>query len=1035
MWLPDISIKRPVTTVMVISALIIFGVIGFMRLGIALMPDIQYPVVSIDTHWSNSTPEQIEISVTKVIEGRLGEIQGIKHISSSSSRGSSRVTVEFELSRKIDTAAQDVRDAVSRAVRSLPDDADVPVISKYDANAQPIMWLALYGDLPVTEMRQFTEDTISPLIQQKPGVGSVRVGGGRSREVRIWLYRDKLKQYDLTIQDVVNALSSQNLEVPGGKIETNIQELIINTRGRITDTFYFNDVVLASRNGTPVKIRNIGYAEDGMNDLDSIVRYIDNSGNQRLSIGMNISPQSGANQVAVAKAVRAELANIRKILPKGMSMEIAFDNSVFIERAIDDVNMNLLIGAILASLVILLFLQNIGTAIISALAIPTSIISTFAFMYFMGYTLNTLTMLGLALAVGIVIDDAIIIVENIYRHREMGKSMLEAARDGASEISFAAMAATFALLGIFLPVTFMQGIIGRYFYEFGLTLAFSIFISLIVALTLTPMLASRFLKVGISKFFIFHWFELMMKGIHKLYERIIGWTLKHSFTTIGIALLLFAGSLFLVKNLGKEFMPREDQSRFNVRMETPIDYSIAATDQLTQKAIDIVKTIPEVDHFLASTGGFGGSSNGGNLNVTLKDRKYRTKSQFEVMAEVRRKLSGTPDCFVSVSAPSGIGMPGGGGRGGEMQYLIQGPDINALDKASNQIMAELKNVRGIIDIDRDLRIGKPELQVNIDRRRAAEMGVSPADISNIIGTTFGGLQVGNYNEAGKTYRVWVKAVDNERRLPSDISDISIRAKSGELVNLSSIAEVKPSIGPNVINRTDRERSVTISTNLENLPLGTAILELEKIADKNLAVYGAGYYGRRSGQTEVFSDSYKNIYFALILALIFSYMILAAQFENFIHPFSITLSLPLAVVGALGFIWLGATFTNLNGMTINMMFMIGLILLVGLAKKNAILLIDYTDQLRRSGLSRDEALLKACPVRLRPILMTSIATIAATIPVIIGLGEGSETRRPMAIAIFGGILTSTLLTLVVIPSVYRSFDIMLNKFRKANKQLD
>lgn len=1028
MWLSDTSIRRPVTTVMVISALIIFGVIGFIRLGIALMPDVQYPIVTVSTNWPNSTPEQVEMSITRVIEDRIGQLEGVKHISSSSRRGSSRVTIEFELYRNIDSAAQDVRDVVSRVVHDLPEDAEAPTINKYDVNAQPIMWVAVYGDLPVTQLRQFAEDTIVPRLQQRPGVGAVQLGGGRTREMRIWLYRDKLKQYGLTIQDVIRTLRAENLEVPGGKIETNTHELIINTKGRIDNNLRFNDIVLVHRDGAPVKINNVGYAEDGMNDLDAIVRFVDSARAERLSIGMRISPQTGANQVAVARAIREEIENLRRILPAGMYMDIAFDNSVFIERAIYDVNMNLVVGAILASLVILLFLQNIGTAIISALAIPTSIIATFGFMYFMGFTLNTLTMLGLALAVGIVIDDAIIIVENIYRHREKGQGMLEAARDGASEISFAAMAATFALLGIFLPVAFMSGLIGRFFYEFGMTLAFAIFISLIVALTLTPMLASRYLKVGVSRFFLFKWFEAMMNGSRMLYIRIIGVTLKHSISTIIIAVMLFIGSIFLVRNLGVEFTPQEDQSRFMVRLETPIDYSVMATEQVTRKVIDIVKAIPEVNYFMASTGGFGGSANSGNLNVTLKDRKFRTRSQFEVMMDVRRKLAKIPDAFASVSVASAMRTsPGGGGRGGDVQYLIQGPDIKVLDRTTNQIMAELKNTRGFTDVDRDLRIGKPELQVKIDRDRAAEYGVSVADISNIIGATFGGVQVGDYTEAGKTYKVRVKALDSERWISEDVSNVSIRSAKGDIINLSNIINLKPSIGPNVINRTDRERSVTLQANLEGLPLGEAIAQIKEVTKKILP---SGYYGRRAGQTEIFADSYKNIIFALILALIFSYMILAAQFENFIHPFSITLSLPLAVVGALGFLWLGAVFTNLMGMTINIMFMIGVILLVGLAKKNAILLIDYTDQLRRSGLNRDDALKQACPVRLRPILMTSITTVAATIPVIVGLGEGSETRRPMAIAIFGGIITSTMLTLIVIPSVYRVFDMALNKLRRS-----
>jgi HAE1 family hydrophobic/amphiphilic exporter-1 len=1027
MWVSDTAIKRPVTTCMVISALLVFGVIGFSRLGIALMPNIQFPMVTITVPWQNSTPEQVETSITKVIEDRVGEIEGVKHISSLNRRGQAQIIIEFELYRDVESAAQDVRDEVARAMRLLPKDADAPIINKLDINAQPIMWLVVYGDLPVTYIREFTEDVIKPRFQQKPGVGVVQINGGRTREVRVWLYRDKLKQYGITVQDVIRALQTQNLEMPGGKVETNTQELVINTKGRIDSAFRFNDIIVAYRDTTPIKIHHIGYAEDGMGEIDSFVRYVDPAGVERTSVGISISPQSGANDVAIARAIRQEINAIRKILPAGMYIDIASDNSVFIERAISDVESNLLVGALLASLVILLFLQNIGTAIISAIAIPTSIISTFAFMHFMGFTLNTLTMLGLALAVGIVIDDAIIIVENIYRHRESGKGILQAAKEGTSEISFAAMAATFALLGVFMPVAFMSGIVGRFFFEFGMTVGFSIFISLVVALTLTPMLSSRFLTVGIPRFFLFRWFEVLMKGIHGLYERLIAWTLKNSLVTILIAVVLFIGSLVLVRTLGVEMMTQEDQSRFMVRIETPIDYSIEATDQVVRKVIDIVKHTPEVDYFIASAGSTE-QANSGHMMITLKDRDQRSKSQFEVMAELRRKLTKIPDLFATVSIFNMMGGGGGGGmRGADLMYVIQGPDLAVLDSKSNEIMAELKKIKGITDVDRDLRLSKPELQVKIDNERAAEMGISVADISNIIGASFGGLQVGDYAEHGKTYYVRVKAVDSERKIRDDVMDISIRAKNGELVDLSSITDIKPSVGPNIINRTDRERSVTIMANLEGMPLGEALNRLEDITRR---VLPAGYYGRRSGQTEIFGETMYNIVFALILALIFSYMILAAQFESFLHPFSITLSLPLAVVGALGFLWMGATFTSMRGMTINMMFLIGVILLVGLAKKNAILLIDYTNQLRRGGLSRDEALRKACPVRLRPILMTSIATIAATIPVLLGLGEGSESRRPMAIAIFGGMFTSTLLTLLVIPAVYRVFDIILNKLRRS-----
>jgi len=1034
MWISDTAIKRPVTTVMIVLVMVIFGVIGFTRLGISFFPDVKIPIVTVNTTWSNATPEQVETDITKILEDAIGEVEGVKHITSQSRRGSSQIVIEFELYRNVENALSDVRDKVLGKVRSLPSDADTPVVTKIDINATPIMWVVVYGNKPLTELREFVEDAVKPRLQQKPGVGQIDISGMGKREVRIWLVKEKLKRHNLTVQDVVQAIQTQNIELPSGLIETETKELLINVKGRITYPSYFKDIIVAYRDLAPIKIGDVAYVEDGAGEIDSVAHYVDSSKVQMPCISSSIIPQSGANLVEVARNVRKDVNEIRKTLPAGVCIDIPIDTSTFTEYALNDIEETLIIGIILTALSILFFLQNIRATIIAAISIPTSLVTTFAFMHFAGFTLNQITMLGLSLAVGIVIDDAIIILENIYRHMEGGKDFLKASREGASEISFAAIAATLSLAAVFVPVAFMGGMVGKFFLEFGLTVAFSIVISLLVALTLIPMLSSRFLKIGVERFFLLRWFENAVDSMRRIYSKILDYSLRHSFIIIFSAIGLFVVTIFLSRMLGTELKPRTDQSQFMVSIETPMDYSLEATYRVEEEVDKILKDTSEVDHFTSTTGTKGGH-NFARVLVELKDRKLRNKTQGDVIIELRKKFGSIPDASISVSdfdPIRGAGSSSGLVGGADVQYIVQGPDIEILDKKTEELTSAMREIKGFVDINTDFRITKPEFQINIDRERAADEGVSIADISNTLGATFGGMEVGDYTEKGKTYKIRVKATDFERRSQNDILNTPVRSKSGNLIELSNVADVKSSVGPNVINRTDRERSVTISANLEGKTLGTAIEEIKRVA-KNLLP--EGFTGRGGGMSEIFKETFSNLYFALFMAIILTYMVLASQFENFLIPFVIILSLPLAIIGALGLLWImdvlnKTGITNIPGMTINMMFMIGIILLVGLVTKNAILLIDYTRQLQtKNGLSCDEALRIACPTRLRPILMTSVTTIVSTIPILFSLGAGAEIRRPMALAIFGGMITSTLLTLVIIPAIYHVVYLTMNKFSR------
>jgi len=1032
MWLANTSIKRPVFATMFILALVVLGVVSYPEIGVDLFPKVDFPIINITTTLKGASPEIMDIDVTDKIEESVNTINGVKTITSMSVEGASVVTVEFVLERDIDLAVQDVREKISVIRSKLPTDIDEPMIEKVDPDANPVLWLNLVGKRPIRELSTYADEVLKEKLQRINEVGAIRVYGLRLRQVRIWVDADRMRAYGVAPSDIMQALQRENLELPGGRIESISKEYEVKIKGEFSKVHDFNDLVVAYYNGAPVRIRDIGKAEDGMQEKRTIVRF-----NGMSAVGLGVQKQSGTNTVEVVNRVKKELENIKKTLPPGMEIGIAFDQSTFINRSINEVQHHLIFGGFLAVLAVFIFLQNVRTTLISAVALPVSVIATFALLRAFGFTFNNMTMLALSLSIGILIDDAIIVIENIHRHIEDGMAPAEAASFATSEIGLAVMATTFAIVAIFLPVAFMKGIIGRFFLQFALTVVFAVLVSLIVSFTLTPMMASIFLKVHEKSaestpaipsrfapvFMIRDWWERGYKRTETLYRGLLDVSLRHRGLVIVLAFVSFVVSILMVMVMGKEFVPPEDQSRFIVRLEAPVDYSVDQADGMFSKAENIVKETPEVVSALYIQGyGRTVQINKGILLVSLQKKTERKKSQEQIKRELRRKFLEIPGLK---GTAEDISLIGGGVRNVPIQYSIRGLDLSALQSYTRQIVNEFSKLPGVVDVDTSLEAGKPELKVFIDRDKAADLGVSVASIAEAVNLLISGeVDVTKYKDEqrGRRYDVRVRLNAADRTNPDDLGNIYVRAKDGRLVQLANVVRIQEGGGPSVINRVDRQRAINIFASLEGKPLGQAIGELNAISAKILPL---DYIPKYKGMAETMGESFQYLIFALILGVIMAYMILAAQFESFLHPVTVLLSMPLSFIGAFGALLL-------TGKTLSIFSFIGLILLMGLVKKNAILLVDYTNTLRERGMPKREAIIQAGPVRLRPILMTTFAMVFGMLPVALALGEGAETRSPMGIAVIGGLLTSLFLTLVVVPVAYDLFDDLLEIIKGKKK---
>ncbi|MBF0485857.1 MAG: efflux RND transporter permease subunit [Candidatus Omnitrophica bacterium] len=1016
MTLSETSIKRPVFAWMLMFGLIVFGGISFMRMGISQLPDVDYPVVSVNIRLEGAAPEVIETSIVDIIEDAVMTIQSIRSVTSQSEDSEGTVTIEFELNRDIDLAVQDVQAKVSSVLQKLPKEITSPTIRKSNPEDQPIMLLTLESDkYPLKDLMSYTNDRIKDQFSTVAGVGDITLGGYRDPNLRIWVDGKTLNFYALSVNDVISTIQNEHMESPAGQLQEGTQQLNVRTMGEAKTIEEFGNLIVNQRGGqpnyTPLHLNQVARIEDGMADALSFSRAMGTPG-----VALNILKQRGSNAVAVAKAVRAKVAEVQKGLPEGMKLSINFDSTRYIEQAVRELNFTLLLSALLTGLVCWMFLGSWSSTLNVLLAIPTSVVGTFIVLYFAGFTLNTFTLLGLSLSIGIVVDDAIMVLENIIRHQEKGKSRILAALVGSQEITFAAMAATISVVAIFLPVAFMSGVIGKFFFQFGVTITVAVLLSLLEALTLTPMRCSQFVNMGKRTTRFGKGVEWVMNKTRDLYAGSLKIALKHRMMVIVAALIVFALSFSALMFLNKEFIPSEDQSRFNIRLKTPVGSALSYSDSKFSDVEKFLSKRPEVDRYVLRVGGGSpGDSNSGSVLVTMKDKGKRgidltaghELSQMEFMDVCRKSLKKIPDVSVVIQDLSTRAFTAS--RGFPVEFTVQGPDWDKLARYSKQIMDGMEKTGLMTDLDTNYSLGQPELHVVPDRKKATEYGVSIASISQVVEAMIGGVQVGTYEKGGHRYDIRVKLEETKEDPGAKINNLFVRNNRGELTPLSNLVTMERKKSMVSIWRSNRERSITIYANVKaGESQQKALLVAQDIAKRLLP---PEYHIAMTGSSQTFAESLQSLVWVLLLGIIVAYMVLASQFNSFIDPLSVLMALPFSISGALMALYIAHR-------SINIYSVIGLILLMGIVKKNSILLVDFTNQVRaREELSVSGALLKACPIRLRPILMTSVATIAGAVPAALAFGPGAESRNPMAIAVIGGVIFSTALTLFVVPCFY------------------
>jgi HAE1 family hydrophobic/amphiphilic exporter-1 len=1014
--LADLSIRRPVFAWMLMASLIIFGAIGLSRLGVSEQPDVDFPVLTINTTWSGSAPEVMETEIVDKIEEQVISTQGVRDVTSQIQQGQASITLEFEIDRNIDAALTEVQSKLSNV--SLPLGADTPTIVKSNPEDQPILLLSASSTMrDIHALTEFLELNVTDQLKILPGVGEVTLAGYQQRNLRVWVDNNKLKPLQLTMLDVKSALQTEQVEEAAGYLENATSEFNVRTMGEGVTPEAVGAIQIKKRGGeaiynSNIRIRDVARVEDGLDDIRHMAIV-----NGQPGIGIGIKKQHGVNSVAVAQAVKARLVELRKTLPPDISIDVNFDSSVFIEDAIHETEFTLVLSAVITSLVCFLFLGSWSSTFNVLLSIPTSVMGTFLVLYFMGFTLNFFTLLGLSLAIGIVVDDAIMVLENIVRHREMGKSKVLASRDGAREITFAALAATIAVVAIFLPVAFMSGIIGRFFFQFGITISAAVLLSLVEAITVTPMRCSQFM--GSTRTGYAHWAASRFDIFGRIYRDVLGVCLDHRWLVLLVSTAIFLLSLGLAYELPKEFLPRQDQSAFLIRIQTPVRSSLAFTQGKLVEAEKILRGHPEIDHFFSAIGGFtsdtgaadgavtDGQVNSALIYVTLKPKTQRKLGQFALMDNLRGELNGIPDIL---AVPQDLASHDFvAGRGFPIELNLRGPDYHVLEQKSQEVIAAMQQTGDFRDIDTDFRTGMPEVRIIPDRDLATQSGVTVDAIASTVEAAIGGTVQGQFTNKDRRYDVRMRLEGGQRVGPDDIMNLDVRTDYGELIPISSVIKTETVGTYQTIARRLRERSISIYANIApGKSQSDALDRAESIAKQ---IMPAGYRVFLGGGAQTFRETFASLSFALWLGIVVSYMVLASQFNSFVHPFAVLLSLPFSVSGAFFALLL-------TGQSINLYSLIGLVLLMGIVKKNSILLVEFANQKRiLDGLSVRDAILFAGPVRLRPILMTSLATLAAAIPPALALGPGAESRIPMAITVIGGVLVSTFFTLLVVPCAY------------------
>lgn len=1015
MKLADVSIKRPVFATMMIMSLIVLGLFSYIKLNVDLYPDVDIPYVVITTVLPGAGPEQIETDVTKIIEDAVNPVEGVDFIQSTSQENVSIVVIAFKLEINGKDAAQDVREKIAAVRADLPTDIEDPVIQRYDPASLPIMYLTVSGNMSDKDITTFTKDVVKKRLENIPGVGSVDLVGGAEREIQIEVDADRLRAYDISIQDVVMNVGAQNVEIPGGNVIDGSHQLLVRTMGKYKSVADFNKVIVATPMGKPVYLSDVAKVTDGVKEQTSLTRV-----NGKIAVGLNIIKQSGSNTVQVAHAVNKQIQNMQKEMPAGVSINVAQDNSTFIEDSINDVLFDILYGGLLAVIVIYLFLANFRATVISGLALPASIIASFILMFALNFTLNMMSLLALSLAVGLLIDDAIVVIENIYRHMSQGETPIEAAKSASEEIGLAVMATTFTIVAVFVPVAFMPGIVGRFFYEFGITISAAVLVSLFVAFTLTPMLSSKWLKredeelTAKSGFFhkSLYYFNHFFEKISIKYENALRWSLLHRWIIVIGSIFIFIMSFFIMGMLGSQFFPESDQSQFTLVVNASPGSSLEQTSNICEKVEGKLRTKKEIKTVLTTIGSGNDPVTKASILVKLVPTKERKKSDKKIMAEIRDEIKSIPGATYSMLEQGG---PGGNEK--PVTLSIRGDDLSKLEKIADKVEAIVKSTPGAVDVENSLELSKPEIRINIDREKASDLAVNPYLIASTVRAMVDGTVATQYKEGDEQIDVRVRLKKDDRKNINDLSLLTVKSnkKIGNqdfLIPITDIAAITQDVGPSKINRYARQKEIRVDANLSGRFLGDVLGDIMKESSK--LKLESGYSINVIGEGEMQAESFGNILLSLMLAIVFVYIVLAAQFDSFIHPFSIMLALPMSIIGAV-------LMLLIFGSSVSVMSLIGIIMLMGLVTKNGILLVDFTNVLRERGMSRFDALLKAGPTRLRPILMTTFAMIFGMVPVALALGEGAEFRAPMGQAVIGGLITSTLLTLFIVPVAYSLLD--------------
>jgi len=1040
-WLAEICVKRPVFATMLVMSLVVVGAFSFFSLGVDLFPKIDFPTITVTVLNPGASPAEVETDITDKVEEAVNTISGIDELRSTSFEGMSQVFIQFVLEKDVNVAAQEVENRVQTVIPNLPETAKQPTVQKLDTDAAPVLRIAVSAPTSIRDVTENAKHLIKERIESVNGVGQITIIGGQERQINVWVDPDKMRSYNVTPAEIAAALRIQNLEFPSGRLDEGAQETSIRTIGKIQKPEQFNDLVVATRGNYQVKVKDLGYTEDGGQDVRSEARL-----NGQPAVTLIVSKQSGQNTVAVAREIKSRLTDIAKTLPKGYEMRVIGDNSLFIENSLHSIEEHLVLGSILASIVVFLFLWSFRSTFIAAMAIPTSIISTFGLVYAMGYTLNQITMLALTLMVGIVIDDAIVVLENIYRFvEEKGMNPFQAAIEGTREIGLAVLATSLSLMAVFVPIGFMQGIVGKFMSSFGLTASFAVAVSLIVSFTMTPMLAARLIKrvkkeekTDLEKVKgdgdAIHEAEAdshyggWFRHVDGVYTWLLRFSMAHRWLIIGLVVLVFLSIIPLFMLVSKNFLPVDDQSQFEVSIRTPEGTSLGATAQAFERIATEIRKMPGVTDTLSTVGG--GQQvvvNSGSIYVKLTEIADRTSSQQDLMTKVREEvLPKFPKEYRTAVQPVAA-FSGGGFRNANVQFIVSGPDLKKLEEYSSKIIEKVKTVPDAVDVDTTLISGKPELQLSVDRDTAADLGVRVGDVSQALNTLVAGEDATTFNQGKDQYDVTVRSINNFRTSEEGLNRLIVPSTKVGWVTLDRVVTSKQATGPSSIDRVNRQRQVTILANTK--PGGSAQNIINainsyapEVVPKNSG-YTTGYIGQSKEQGKA------GFYFLLAFALsfVFMYIVLAAQFESFIHPITILLTLPLSIP-------FGIFSLLITGQSVNIFSGLGLLLLFGVVKKNAILQIDHTNNLRSKGMSRYDAIIQANRDRLRPILMTTIALVAGMIPLTVSSGAGSGTNRSIGVLVVGGQTLCLLLTLLAVPVFYSIFDDLaeLRLFKYVNR---